>query len=157
MKLITIAILILTTSLFSNDLKITSDKFSGDQKNGISIFTGHVNMLNGNDELNASKVIIYTDSKNQPTKMIGKSNVSFRIKTQKGFSYVGKAQKIVYFPKKKEYQFFNSVYIKQENSSKEIIGERVKINTVEGTAYAEGRDSEPVVMVFKLPSKDEEK
>ncbi len=156
MKFFMIMILTLTTTLFSQNLKITSDKFSGDQKNGISIFTGNVNMVNGNDKLNAAKVTVYTDDKNQPTKMIAKSNVTFRIKAENGAQYVGKAQKVVYFPNKKEYQFFNSVHLKQLDTEKEIIGERVKLNAIKGTAYAEGGNKEPVIMIFNLPSEDKE-
>ena len=151
MKYFIILYIFLTSSLLAQDLKIKAKTFTADEKTGISIFKGDVNVINKNDELNSTKLTVYTDKNNQPTKFIAEGDAKFKVVTLDGSLYRGKAQKIVYYPNKKEYQFFNKVHLKQINEKKEIIGEEVVLNTIEGKAYAKGDKSEPVIMIFKMP------
>jgi len=143
-------------ALFAQELKIKAKQFNADQKNGISIFEGDVNIIKGADELNASVVTIYTDKEQNPTKFVAEGNASFHIVTEDGASYVGKAQKVIYLPVQKEYHFFTDVYLRQLNEKKEIIGSEVILKTIEGKAYAKGADKAPVIMIFDLPEKKEE-
>jgi len=147
----------LISSLMSEDLKVKANKFSSDEKDGITIFTGDVNIIKGSDELNASKVTIYTDKEHQPTKFIAEGNASFNIQTEKGALYKGKAQKVIYYPLKKEYHFFKDVYLRQIDEKKEIIGDEVILKSIEGKAYAQGAQKEPVIMIFTMPEKEEKK
>ena len=155
MKQIIILTIFLVASLFSQELKIKANLFNADQKAGISIFEGNVNIVKGSDELNASKVTVYTDVNQKPTKFIAEGNASFYIKTLDGSLYKGKAQKVIYIPNKKEYYFYKDVHLKQINEKKEIIGEEVVLKTIDGKAYAKGAKKEPVIMIFNLP--DEKK
>lgn len=141
----------LTATLFSQELQVKAKLFNADQKAGISVFEGDVNIIRGNDELNASKVTIHTNSKQEPTKFIAEGDASFNIQTLEGAIYKGKAQKVVYLPQEKEYHFFKDVYLRQINEKKEIIGEEVILKTIEGKAYAKGADKEPVIMIFNMP------
>ena len=143
----------LASSLISQELKVKADAFNADEKSGVSIFTGHVNIVKENDELNASKVTIYTDSEQKPTKFEAEGKASFIIHAKKGALYRGKAERVVYFPDKKEYHFFENVHLKQIDEKKEIIGEEVILKSLEGKAYAKGLNKEPVIMIFKM--KDE--
>ncbi|WP_457749090.1 lipopolysaccharide transport periplasmic protein LptA [Sulfurimonas sp.] len=153
MKYLLIFIILLQTALFSQELKIKADEFSGDQNKGISIFTGHVRIKKVNDELNASKVTVYTDKNNKPTKFVAVGDASFIIQTEKGADYRGVAQKVVYLPLKKEYHFFGNVHLKQLNDKKEIFGDEVVLQAISGKAYAKGIEKEPVIMIFDI--KDE--
>jgi len=155
MKYILILSILLSSLIFSQELKITADTFSADEMKGLSIFTGHVNILKKNDELNASKVSIYTDAKNQPTKFVAIGNVSFKIETKTKAKYEGVANKVIYLPLKKEYRFYENVYLKQINEKKEIKGDEVILNTNDGKAYAKGLKKEPVIMIFNLEDKEE--
>ena len=152
-----ISILLITSSLFSQEMKIKSQKFNSDEKAGISIFEGDVNIIKGVDELNASKVTIYTDKDHKPTRFIAVGDASFKITTKEGARYKGKAQKVIYIPAKKEYHFYKSVHLKQIDDKKEIIGEEVVLKTIEGKAYAKGAEKEPVIMIFNIPDEKEEK
>ena len=154
MKKIIILTILATLSLFAEELQVKAKLFNSDQKTGISVFEGNVNIIKGSDELNASKVTIYTDAQQQPTKFIADGNASFRIKTEDGSLYRGKAQKVVYLPVEKEYHFFEDVYLKQVNEKKEIIGSEVILKTIEGKAYAKGEDEAPVIMIFNMPEKE---
>ncbi len=148
--------LFLTISLNANELKIKANEFNADDNKGISIFKGNVNIAKGFDELNATKVIVYTNKKHQPTKFIAIGNVSFSIKTKKGSLYKGEAGKVIYKPMLKEYHFFKDVHLRQIDEKKEIIGEEVVLKTIEGKAYARGAKKEPVIMIFKMkPTKED--
>lgn len=140
----------LAAALFSQELKIKAKLFNADQKTGVSVFEGDVNIIRGNDELNASMVTIHTNEKQEPTKFIAEGDASFKIKTLEGALYEGKAQKVIYLPQEKEYHFFKEVHLKQINEKKEIIGEEVILKTVEGKAYAKGAEKEPVIMIFNM-------
>lgn len=143
--------------LMSDELKVVSKFFDGDDKKGIAIFTGDVKMTKASDELNASKVTIYTDQKHNPIKMIAEGNVSFFVKSENNSTYDGKAQKVVYMPKEKEYQFYKNVHLRQLDERKQIDGDKVILNTITGKALAEGAQKEPVVMIFHIKDKNETK
>jgi len=143
-------LLLSSTLLFSSELHIKADAFNADENTGISIFTGDVNIIKDADELNASKVTVYTDKQNQPIKFVAVGDVSFIVETEQKALYRGKAQRVIYFPKTKEYHFFTKVHLKQINEKKEIIGDEVILKTIEGKAYAKGVNKEPVIMIFKL-------
>jgi len=157
MKFLAVLTIFLASSLISQELKIKADQFNADEKTGISIFKGNVNIIKSNDELNATKVTIHTDVKHQPTKYIAEGDVSFNIETKKGSVYKGVAQKVIYMPNLKEYHFFTDVHLRQIDEKKEIIGEEVILKTIEGTAYAKGAKKEPVIMIFKMADEKEEK
>jgi len=155
MNNILLIVLFLTTSLFGAELKIKADSFRADQSNGVSVFSGNVNIIKSNDELNASQVTVFTDNKNQPTKFIAIGNVSFKIKTKENAEYEGTANKVIYKPLKKEYYFYENVLLKQINEKKEIEGDEVILNTVDGKAYAKGLEKKPVIMTFDIAEEKE--
>ena len=150
MKRKLLTLLALASLLIAGELKITSQKFTADENTGISVFTGKVNIIKNADELNASKVTVYTNKKNQPTKFVALGNVSFTILTENKAEYRGKSQKAIYYPKIKEYHFFKDVHLQQTDNKKEIIGDEVVLKTIEGIAYAKGREQQPVIMIFDI-------
>ena len=145
----------LSSSIFSKELIVKANSFKADEKAGISIFKGNVHIVKESDELNASKLTIFTNEEHQPTKYIAKGDVSFTIVTKNGAIYKGVAQKVIYQPEKKEYYFYKDVYLRQVNEKKEIIGNEVVLNTIDGKAYAKGQQSGPVIMIFNIPEKEE--
>ncbi|MEA1956391.1 MAG: lipopolysaccharide transport periplasmic protein LptA [Campylobacterota bacterium] len=151
-----IILITLAITLVSQELKIKANEFSSDEKKGISTFIGEVSVVRGDDELSASKVTVFTDKDHQPTKFIALGDVSFKITTQEGAKYKGKAQKTIYNPIKKEYYFYQDVYLKQVDKKKEIIGDEVVLKTIEGKAYAKGAEKEPVIMIFDIKEKGKE-
>jgi lipopolysaccharide export system protein LptA len=139
-----------TLSIFAQELQIKANSFKADEKLGVSIFSGNVNIIKKNDELNASEVVIHVDKKNQPTKFIATGKVSFIIETKHGSKYKGKAGQVVFIPKTKEYRFFNNVHLEQVDEKKEILGDEVILNTTDGKAYAKGLKKDPVIMIFNI-------
>ena len=150
-------LILLSSILLSEELKIKAQSFNTDENKGLSIFDGNVSIVKGVDEINASKIMIYTDKNKKPSKFIAFGNVSFYIKTEDNATYKGNAQKIIYLPIKKEYHFFTNVHLEQINTKKIILGEEVVLKTIDGQAYAKGAEKEPVIMIFDLPEKEEKK
>jgi lipopolysaccharide export system protein LptA len=141
------------TLLWSEELKVISDNFKGDQQKGISVFTGKVKITKGSDELNASKVTIYTDSEKKPIKYLAEGDVSFYIVTEMNEKYRGKSQTAIYLPNANEYQFFQKVDLLRLDDYRRVKGDKVIVNTVAGNASAESANQEPVVMIFTLQDK----
>lgn len=141
------------TLLWSEELKVISDNFKGDQQKGISVFTGKVKITKGLDELNASKVTIYTDSEKKPIKYLAEGDVSFYIVTEMNEKYRGKSQTAIYLPNANEYQFFQKVDLLRLDDYRRVKGDKVIVNTVAGNASAESANQEPVVMIFTLQDK----
>ena len=157
MKFLIILTIFVISYVSAEELKVKANLFNADEKSGISTFEGDVNVIKSNDEINASKVTIYTNAEHEPTKYIANGDVSFYIITLDGSIYKGKAGEVIYLPLKKEYLFFKDVHLQQVNEKKEIIGEEVVLKTIEGKAYAKGAKAEPVIMIFDMPEKEENK
>jgi len=150
-----ILLTLLLSSVFAKELIVKANSFKADEKAGLSVFKGNVHIIKEHDELNASKLTIFTNKKHEPTKYIALGNVSFTIVTKNGALYEGVAQKVIYKPLTKEYYFYKDVYLKQVNEKKEIIGNEVVLNTIDGKAYAKGEQSGPVIMIFNIPEEEE--
>lgn len=152
-RIVAIALLsgLMGTLYAQEQLKIVADAFSANEKKGRSIFEGHVRIKKGSDELNATKVEVFTDEQRTPTKYIAEGDASFFLKAEDNSTYRGKAQKVIFMPLKQEYRFYGNVHLMQINEHKQIDGEEVVVNIKEGTANAKGAHKQPVIMIFNLP------
>lgn len=150
MKNIAVILLIWSVTLFAQELRIKADLFNADESKGITTFEGHVNVVKGDDLLNAKKVTIYTDKKNKPTKVIAQGDVSFKIETKEKARYAGEANRVIFIPKSKEYHFYGDVHLEQLDKDREIKGDEVILNISDGKAYAKGLKKEPVIMRFDI-------
>ncbi len=137
----------------SEELKVISDNFKGDQRQGVSVFNGNVKVTKGKDELNASKVTIYTDKENKPTKYLAEGDVTFYIVTEMNEKYKGKSQTAIFLPNENEYQFFTKVDLIRIDDYRRVKGDKVVVNTIHGHASAESANNEPVVMTFTIQDK----
>ncbi len=151
-RLIFLAPLLLTL-VWGEELRVISDNFKGDQQKGISVFTGNVKMTKGLDELNASKVTIFTDIDKKPVKYLAEGDVSFYIVTEMKERYKGKSQTAIYLPNESEYHFYKKVDLIRLDDYRRVKGDKVVVNTVFGQASAESANNEPVVMTFTIQDK----
>ncbi|MEA2100660.1 MAG: lipopolysaccharide transport periplasmic protein LptA [Campylobacterota bacterium] len=157
MKLLLFTLFFFTSLLMSQELVVKAKEFKTDEKTGITVFKGDVNIVKGMDELNASKITIYINKKREPIRYIAQGDVSFFITTKNLDTYKGSAQKVIYLPTTGEYHFFKDVTLKQINNKKTIIGEEVVLKTIDGEAYAKGAKQEPVIMIFNIPNQEEKR
>ncbi len=145
-------------SVFAEQVKIIADSFDGNEKKGVTIFKGNVRITKGNDELNASKVTVYTDKDRSPYQYEAQGNVSFYIDLKdNNATYKGDAGKVIYYPLKKEYQFYTNVHLYQIGTNRKVFGEEVLLNAKDGNAKAVGKSKAPVIMIFNVEDKKEKK
>jgi len=149
--------LLFFTTLHAEELKIKADYFESNQQKGISVFKGGVHITKGYDEINASKVTIFTDARRNPVKFVAEGNVHFKLEDKERKRYAGQAQKVVYEPSKKVYRFYRNVHLHQIGDAKEIHGDEVVFNAVSGESHAKGAKDNPVIMIFNIEEKKEEK
>lgn len=152
LKLLFLASLFFTLT-YAEELQVISDNFKGDQQKGVSVFTGHVKVTKGFDELNASKVTIFTDKDRKPVKYFAEGDVTFYIVTEMKEKYRGKSQSAIYYPDVSEYQFFQKVDLIRLDDYRRVKGDKVIVNTIVGNASAESANNEPVIMTFTLQDK----
>jgi len=157
MKLFLFFFIFCTSMFAAEELKVVSEHFKGDQLKGISVFTGNVIVTKGHDELNATKVTIYTDKDRKPVKYVAEGDVSFYIVTELKEYYKGKSQTAVYLPNDNEYQFFKHVDLIRLDDYRRVKGDKVIVNTKQGNASAESNNNDPVVMIFTLQDKKDDK
>ena len=144
---------LLFTLTWGEELKVISDNFRGDQLKGISVFTGNVKVTKGLDELNATKVTIYTDKDKNPVKYLAVGDVSFYIVTELKERYKGKSQTAIYLPDKSEYHFYKKVDLIRLDDFRRVKGDKVVVNTISGQAAAASTEDEPVIMTFTVQDK----
>jgi len=146
-----IVISLLVFPLYAEQVKITADSFEGNEKKGITVFKGQVQIKKGNDELNASIVTVYTDKERKPLKYKAKGKVSFYIDLpDNNATYKGDAGEVIYLPLKKKYQFKKNVHLYQIGTDRKIFGEEVMLNANDGNAKAIGKKKKPVIMIFNI-------
>lgn len=145
-----IIFLILPIFLFAENIEITSKNFEADEKKLISIFTGSVHIKKGKDKINSQKLIIYFDKNKKPIKYEAINSVTFKITLDNNKTYEGKAQKIIYIPKKLRYIFQKDVYILQKPDMRKIYGEKVIVDRRTGQANVQGNENKPVKFIFKI-------
>ncbi|NOQ29958.1 MAG: lipopolysaccharide transport periplasmic protein LptA [Helicobacteraceae bacterium] len=153
MRIILLSCLFLLSFLKASELNIVSDSYSGNQKKGVSKFSGNVKIQKTKDRLEAQSVTVYTDEANKPTKMVATGDVTFFVVAENNSTFKGIAQRVVYLPNKKEYNFFDGVELFQVNEKKTIKGEHVCVNLTTSQATAKGDDKAPVRMSFEIDEK----
>jgi len=158
MKKILIALNLLTLILCAEQVKIVADAFQGNEKKGLTTFSGNVKITKGSDELNASRVTVRTDKDRTPYKYVAEGDVSFYIDLKdNNMTYKGDAGKVIYFPLKKEYHFYKNVHLYQIGTNRKVFGDEVKLNAKDGNAKAIGKEKTPVIMIFNIEDKEKDK
>lgn len=152
-----ITLLLLSLTLFGEQLQIIADSFERNQQKKFSSFTGHVTIKKGLDELKASQVFVYVNDDNSPIKYEASGDVSFVVTTENNATYMGNSQRLIFLPLKKEYQFYKKVFIKEKHTSRTLSGEKIVLNMTTGNAKIAGKAKLPVRVTFEIDDKNSTK
>ena len=126
------------------------------KKKGSLFFPETSRSKKNSDELNASKVTVFTDKERSPYRYEAEGDVSFYIDLpDNNATYKGDAGKVVYLPLKQEYQFYTDVHLYQLGTNRKVFGDKVMLNAIDGNAKALGKEKTPVIMIFNVKEKDE--
>ena len=134
-------------------LMIDAQNFEGDDKKGISIFTGNVKIKMNKDILNAQKVDIYfvTDKNNNkvPLRYEATGKVDFEIVTADKH-YIGNGDKVIYYPQKEEYTILGNGFLQEKNDDRKVYGDTIFVNQLTGEARVKGSEQKPVKFIINV-------
>jgi lipopolysaccharide export system protein LptA len=113
-------------------------------------------MVRIKDILNANKVEVFLSTptkenqKREATKYIATGNVSFEVFTALKH-YEGKGDRVIYLPKKLQYEIIGNGYLKDITEDKTLIGENIFIDQQTGSK------EKPVRFILNIESSDKQK
>jgi len=144
----------------SETLIIDSLDFKADDKKGISTFTGNVKIRMGTDKLNAQKVdVFFEEDKQTKNKVVTRyeatGDADFEV-VSKDKHYVGKGDKIIYYPIKEEYNIIGNGFIHEMNDDRKVYGENIFINQLTGEAKVKGDENKPVKFIINVEKGEKE-
>ncbi|AJC86165.1 lipopolysaccharide transport periplasmic protein LptA [Campylobacter sp. RM16704] len=129
-------------------IEVYAKDFYLDEKNEMSVLTGDVEVKKGKDILNSQKLIIYMKNK-RPIKYIATNNAKFKI-TMKDKIYYGSGNEFVYNVNKDTYEINGNAKITEEQTNKELFGDKIIIDRKNMTYRVFSKDKNPVKFVFEV-------
>lgn len=134
----------------AENLDIQAQKVFADEKKGITIATGKVKMIKGEDKLNADEVRIYVNKVRKPLKFEAIGNVDFLLLTQDGRRLKGKSDTLIYLVQANEYQLIGRAQVQEIGKPNFLRGEKITLNNDNNFANVESSSSAPVRVIIDL-------
>lgn len=154
----TLLILLLAVSAFAAEVEITSNRFEGDDKSGVSKFSGNVKVVRGGDVITSDMLFVYFDRERKPYKFEAIGSAKFELKEGEQKSYRGSANKIVYLPNQKEYILEGDSYVEYIEERRKVYGEHIVVNDLTKKATVVGKEGgRPAKFIFFVEDKNETK
>lgn len=147
-KIIKINLLALLVPLFllAGEVEINSKKFEGDQDSGVSKFSGDVVATKDTSKITSDTMFVYSTKDNKIQRMEAIGNAKFWI-TDKGKSYQGSANTIIYIPDTKDYTLIGNGYLEYVEEKRKIYGDNIHINELTKKANVAG-SNKPAKFIF---------
>lgn len=134
----------------AENLDIQAQKVFADEKKGITIATGKVKMVKGEDKLNADEVRIYVNKVRKPLKFEAIGNVDFLLLTQDGRRLKGKSDTLIYLVQANEYQLIGRAQVQEIGKPNFLRGEKITLNNDNNFANVESSSNAPVRVIIDL-------
>lgn len=142
--------LLLCVGALAQELDIQAQKVFADEKKGVTIATGKVKMVKGEDKLNADEVRIYVNKARKPLKFEAIGNVDFLLLTQDGRRLKGKSDTLIYLVDANEYQLIGRAQVQEIGKPNFLRGEKITLNNDNNFANVESSSSAPVRVIIDL-------
>ncbi|HJE02561.1 lipopolysaccharide transport periplasmic protein LptA [Aliarcobacter thereius] len=155
MRIFLIIFLTLTSLLAQKDtLTINSIYFEAEDQRGIATFEIDVKIAMGQDKLNAQKVEVFfvlnkDTNKKEVSKYEATKKADFEIFT-KDKHYKGSGDKIIYEPKKDEYNIIGNAFLHDVTEDRKVYGNHIYINQLSGEARVKGNENKPVKFILNI-------
>lgn len=147
-----ILFLICTSISLAAQIEVKALNFYSDENKGESILSGNVEIIKGNDILNAQKLIIYTDKNRKPIRYEAMQDAKFKI-ILKGKTYKGSGDKFIYNVANDTYEINGNAYINEIGSNQKLYGDRIIVDRRKNVYRVESKDKKPARFVFDLEQK----
>lgn len=150
--------LLLAATVFGAEVEITSSRFDGDDKSGVSKFSGSVKVVKGGDIITSDTLFVYFDKARKPYKFEAIGSAKFELKEGEEKSYKGSANKVVYLPNQKEYILEGDSFVEYVEERRKVYGEHIVVNDITKKATVIGKDGgKPAKFIFFVEDKNETK
>jgi lipopolysaccharide export system protein LptA len=140
----------------SAEVIITSNNFEGDDASGVSKFFGNAKATKGADIITSSEFIVYTDSKRKIQKIEAIGDAKFTI-VNDNLTYKGYADKLVYYPNKKEYELIGNAMAENIEEKRKVFGDYIVINNDSKKATVRGNEAKPARFIFFIDDENKSK
>lgn len=151
LKIILFFILIQQT-LFAEKVEITSTSMHAENVKKEVHFIDDVHIKQGDDWLDADKVIVYFDENNETKMYEGIGSVTFEFKDEKS-AYKGSADKVTYYPVKSLYILTGNAVIDDLVNKSHIAGDEITLDMISGNAMVKGNKKKPVKFIIEMEDK----
>lgn len=138
--------------LFAEKLEITSTSMHAENVKKEVHFIDDVHIKQGDDWLNADKVIVYFDENNETKMYEGIGAVTFEFKDKKS-AYKGSADKVTYYPVKSLYILTGNAVIDDLVNKSHIAGDEITLDMLSGNATVKGNKKKPVKFIIEMENK----
>jgi len=133
-----------------DNLKIDSKRFKA--RGDSLIFDGSVYVNRNKDFLKANRATLKFYTKKDGTKAIkrytAKGNVYLKVKEHNN-TLIVKGDEVVYSPLIKKYVIYGNGYIKDTKHNREISGDKIFIDLLQGTTQVQGSGEAPVEFIIR--------
>jgi len=132
--------------VYCGEVEINAKKFEGDERSGVSKFTGDVVVLKGQDKITADTMFIYTGKDGKIQKFEAVGNAEFAM-FDKAKNYRGKSDTLIYLPNTKEYTLIGNAQVEYIEEKRKVSGDKIYMNDTTKQANVEG-SKKPAKFIF---------
>jgi lipopolysaccharide export system protein LptA len=140
------------------EIKISSENASIDQKQGFIIYSGAVKLTQGTLEINADKLTLYRNSDSQHVETVIAEGSPARYQQQPDVDKKiihAEASNITYIVSKDRLTLTKNAYVEQNGATTR--GGRIEYNMTSGTVNASGAGNESGRVEFTIPPQTDKK
>ena len=142
----------LVQTLYAEKVEITSISMRAENVKKEVHFIDDVHIKQGDDWLNADKVIVYFDENNETKMYEAIGLVTFEFKDEKS-AYKGSADKVTYYPVKSLYILIGNAIIDDLINKSHIAGDEITLDMIKGNATVKSTKKKPVKFIIEMEKK----
>lgn len=142
-------IIFYSINIFADIVDIKADHFYASDISHEAFFEGNARIKQGSNEFNASKIVVFFNSKRKATKYKASGLVKFDL-TENGIHYTGQAESVVYAPTSSKYLFSGNVVLKDLTNNRIIKAQTVSLDLKTGLADIKGGKKKPIHFRFEI-------
>jgi len=139
-------------TLYAEKVEITSISMRAENMKKEVHFIDDVHIKQGDDWLNADRVIVYFDENNETKMYEAIGSVTFEFKDEKS-AYNGSADRVKYYPVKSLYILTDNAMIDDLVNKSHIAGDEIILDMIKGHATVKSTKKKPVKFIIEMEEK----
>lgn len=136
-------------NIFADVVDIDADHFYASDITHEAFFEGNAKIKQGDNEFNASKIVVVFNSKRKAKSYKASGLVRFDL-TENNIHYRGKADSVEYAPQSSKYFFSGGVVLEDLTNNRVIKAQTISLDLKTGLADIKGGQKKPVHFRFEI-------